>query len=181
MATDWSGLTATIKASIVASTEHALDLSTVLDPLSVSEKFSPSFGSGDNAVDEIWHDRRTLAASANEDLDLAGVLKNARNQTVTFAKVKYMLVINTSDVVTTGHGVATDAQMEVGGAAATQFLGPFKDATDKIVLEVGDCFLVTCKKAGWTVTGGSVDSLRITNTDGADALQYDIVLIGTST
>jgi hypothetical protein len=177
MATDLTGLEAKIKASIVATAQKAVDPDCVAEaPLDKTDTLSPTFGSGDNAADQMWHDRRTLAGAATEDLDLAGVEPNAFGTTVTFAKIKAIFIHNTSD----DQDTPTDASMTIGNAAATQFVGPFGAAAHTLTLEAGDWVIITCLKAGWACTGGALDLLKILNNDATDQLQYDIVLLGVS-
>lgn len=65
-----------------------------------------SNGTGADQADLLWADERTLAASASEDLDLAGVLADAFGATLGMAEVVMILVIaaaaNTNNVVVGG-------------------------------------------------------------------------------
>lgn len=180
MATDLTALDGNISLSAIFATQKGLDLSTPADSLNISKILEYAFGTGAGKADQIWHDRRVLAASADEDLDLAGVLTNWAGATVTFANIKAIIVINRSDETTTSPAhTATDASITVGGAAATQFVGPLVDATDKVQVEAGGVFLVATKTAaGWTVTAATADLLNIANEDGVDEALYDIVLVG---
>jgi hypothetical protein len=178
MATDWTTMVSTLKASISITATKTLEAlkNVVTDAIDMSWSDKPAFGSGSGQVNEAWQDVRTLAGAATEDLDLAGVLINGRGQTVTFAKIKAIFIKNTSDEQAT----ATDAAMTIGNAAATQFLGPLGAAAHTITLEAGACLFVTAPGAGWTVTAGSVDLFKILNADATDILQYEITLIGTA-
>lgn len=129
-------------------------------------------GTGDNQADKVFADTRTLASSANEDLDLAGgSLVDPLGAPVTFAKVKAIIVRaaagNTNNVV-------------VGGAAANAFQGGFGAANDTHAVPPGGVFLASAPKAGWAVTPGTGDLLRIANSGGGTSVQYDIEIIGTS-
>jgi hypothetical protein len=144
----------------------------------VSQKLPNTFGfqwpdgTGANAADRVFQDRRTLAASANEDLDLAGVLLDPFGAAITFARVKAIFVkasaANTNNVV-------------IGGAAATQFVGGFGAATHTFAVQPGGLFLVVAPGAtAWPVGAGTSDFLRITNSGAGTSVTYDVVIIGAS-
>jgi hypothetical protein len=140
----------------------------------LARNFGAAWGSGTGAgqADLAWGDVNTLAASATTDIDLAGSLTNPLGGTLTFARVKMILVLagsgNTNNVV-------------VGGAAATQFIGPFGAATHTVAVKPGGMFMVAAPDAtGWAVTAGSTDFLRIANSSGGTGVDYSIMVIGAS-
>lgn len=183
MATDLTALDLAIALSIAGSTQKGLDLSTPQDAINLSKSIAFAFGTGAGKGDQVFHDRRILAGGASEDLDLAGVLTNAYGATVTFAKVKAILIFNRSDETLTSPvaHTATDAEIAVGGAAANEFQGPFQAAGDAIGIPAGGAFLIAGNWAtGWAVTAGTGDLLKIENLDGSDEACYDIVIIGES-
>ena len=155
-----------INLTVDATLTRALDLTTARDALRyvLDEPFTD--GSGDGQAQYIWHDQRTIATSANDDLDLAGVLTDAFGQAIMFAKVRALLIRNRSAVAT----------LTVGPAAAsgvTGFLGTGE------VLPVGATKLLVCNKAAsWTITAGSADKIRITNNSAVAVASYDIVVVG---
>lgn len=155
-----------INLGIDATLTRALDLTTARDALRYVVDEQMLDGTGDGQAQLMWHDTRTVVASANDDIDLAGVLTDAFGQTITFAKVRALLIRNKSTVAT----------LTVGPAAAsgvTGFLGTGE------VLPVGAWKLLCCNKsASWTITAGSADKIRITNNSGAVSATYDIVVIG---
>lgn len=170
-----SSLTALVKAQVRATAKKALDESTPSDELNYDDKLT--FKHDEDAGlkgDEIWHDKRTLAASGSDTLDLAGSLTNAFGETITFAKVRAILIHNTSD----DQDTPTDAQIQVGGAT-NEFQGPFGAAGDLLNVEAGGFFMVTNPtSAGWAVTAGTADELQIANQDGTDQAEYVIVIVG---
>lgn len=152
----------------------ALDLSTVADASQVSYARSLSDGTGADQADKIWHDSRTLAAGGNDDLDLTALAQTIFGSaiSISFSKVKALLVVNTS--TTTGD------QLRVGGAAANAFSAPFNGVSASLVLVGPDSpLLLANKKDGWTVTAGTGDILRIHNPT-ANAITYRIVIVGVS-
>ncbi len=139
----------------------------------IDEVLTKSFGAGTGAgqIDRVFGDARTLSASATENLDLAGGITDAFGQTITFAKVRGLLISadagNTNDVV-------------VGGAASNAFVGPFADASDKIKIAPGASVLITAPAAGWTVTAGTGDILLVANGGSGTSVTYKIAIVGTS-
>lgn len=115
---------------------------------------------------------RTLAASASENLDLSGALTDALGASLVFAKVKAIKIVsdpaNTHDIV-------------IGGAASNAFVGPFGAATHTIRLGPGDVWLVTRRDlAGWPVTAGTGDLLKVLNAGAVSPVIYYVNIIGTS-
>jgi hypothetical protein len=165
---------ATLSGSLIvnAKMEHAnaLDLATALLMLDEVYQADLSNGTGDDQVNELWHDERTIAASGTDTLDLAGALTSAFGATITFTKIKAIVVIadagNTNDVV-------------VGGASSNAFQGPFNATTHKINVQKGGAFVAIAPKTGWTVTAGTGDQFLIANGGGTTSVTYRIILIGT--
>lgn len=128
-------------------------------------------GTGSNQADLAFSDQRTLSASATENIDLAGSLVDQLGTTLTFVKIKGVLIVaaagNTNNVV-------------VGGAATNAFVGPFNDATDKVVVPPGGAFFAAAPASGWSVTAGTGDILLIANSGAGSSVTYDIYLVGTS-
>lgn len=165
-------LTGSLSLKYSGEETSTFGFSTVRAAVDRTYSWSMSSGTGAEQGDVIWHAQRTITASANDDLDLAGVLTGALGAVVTFAKVKMILVSaaagNTNNVI-------------IGNAAATQFVGPFGAAAHTITLGPGDMFLITRRNlGGLTVGAGSSDILRLTNSAGGTSVVYDIVIVGTS-
>lgn len=151
-----------------SSTAHGL--STVTDPVSSDYTLSLSSGTGANQASNFFHDQRTLSASASEDLDLAGVLTNGFGTTLTFTKIKAIIIHaaagNTNNVV-------------IGGAVSNTFINWVADPTDKIVVRPGGTFILVAPDAtGYGVTAGTADLLHIANSGAGTSVTYDVVIIG---
>jgi hypothetical protein len=163
-------LQSTISVSIKALETAALDLSSPQNAIDFSVVTSLGNGSGSGQAAKVFSDKRTLAASANEDLDLAGSLMSAFGAAITFASIKAILVrakaTNNNNVV-------------IGPAASNGFLGPFADASDRISVRPGGVAIITAPATGWPVTPGTGDLLNIANSAAGSAIDYDIILIGT--
>lgn len=150
---------------------NPLNLNTADDPVAKDYTQNLSNGTGANQASQQWHDQRTLAASASETLDLAGVLTNAFGQTVTFAKIKAMIIhaapANTNDVL-------------VGGAASNAWLGWVGDVTDIVKVKPGGTLIwVAPDVNGGAVVSGTGDILKVANSSSGTGIVYDIILIGT--
>ena len=122
-------------------------------------------GTGDNQVNLAWSDRRSLAATS-EDLDLSGGLTGAFGDTLTFSKVKVIVIRNNDD---------TD-NLTVGGAAANQFASWVADASDKVVIAPEGYLVLVAPLDGYAVTAGTADLLKVDA--GAATISYDIAVIG---
>lgn len=133
-------------------------------------QFSP--GTAVGQADLAFADRRTLAASATENLDLAGALTDPLGAALTFGHVKAIYITAKK---TNANGVV------VGGAASNGFAGPFGGTTPTVTIPPGGVLLLAHPGAGWAVTPATADLLKITNGGGSSSVQYDVVIIGTST
>lgn len=144
---------------------------------SVAFTFTPNIdiqyapGTGIGFADKMFSDQRTLAASATENLDLAGVLADPLGATLTFVHVKTIYFHASS---------ANTNNVCVGGAASNTFVGPFADATDIVCVPPGGVALFSTPGAGWTVTASTGDILKVANSSSGTGVTYDVVIIGTS-
>ena len=167
-------LTSGIKASIDWSFREALDLSTVADSAILEYSESLADGTAVDTADKVWHDTRSITTGANDDLDMTALTHSIFGSTVTitFAKVKAILIVNTSE--TTGD------ELRIDTSVANAILTPFaSSATTKIEIGADSALLLSSKKDGWAVTAGTGDILRIHNPN-AGTVSYKIVIIGTS-
>lgn len=160
---------ASLNLNLDALLTKALDLDTPLDPLLLKWSVLLSNGTASGLVSQMWHDTRTLTASATEDLDFAGGLTNAFGVTLTFVKIKIVLVRASS-------ANTNDVQVQ---RIATTGLPLFMADGDGIALQPGDIFLYASPLVGKTVTATTDDTLTITNSAGSTSVSYDIVVIGT--
>lgn len=131
--------------------------------------FSPGVATVNNA-DLLYKATRTLAASATEDLDLAGVLTNALGEVVAAAEVVAIIIEaatgNTNDV-------------RYGPAASAGALLGFADATDRRAIAPGDFDVLTCRR-GWPVTATTADKITVLNAAAGTPVTYTITIIGRS-
>lgn len=153
-------VSATVSAGIVANHTGAHDLGTPFVKVETSRRaFEFANGVTAGKADRVFGDRRQLAASANETLDLAGGLTDAFGASLTFAKVVAIAFkaadTNAGDII-------------VGGAA-----------THTIAVKPGGALTLVAPKGGWTVTPATDDLLKVANAV-ASAAEYEVVILGTS-
>lgn len=130
-----------------------------------------SFSSGTDTIakaDLLYRATRTLAASANEDLDLAGVLASPLGVVVNAAEVVAI-------VIEAANGNTNDVRY--GPAASAGALLGFADATDRRAVAPGDFDVMTCRR-GWPVTATTADKLNIANAAAGTPVTYTITIIG---
>lgn len=140
----------------------------VPDNINYRPSTSYTLGTGAKQLSTFYRAARTLAASANEDLDLSGVLLDDLGTTITFTKVKILFIENTSAVDT----------LSVGGAASNQWAAPFADVSDKIKIPPKSKLLMWSEDAtGWAVVAGTGDLLRVANSGGGSTT-YNILIGG---
>ena len=166
-----SGIQLAVSAS--ATLTSALDLGTASAPQALSRSMSLLNGTAAGQADRVFSDRRTLAASATEDLDLAGTLLDAYGTASTFARVKGIIIAaatgNTNNVVV--------------GAAASNPWATLLSATGTVTLRPGAFVAVGTGAAdatGYAVTATTADLLKIANSAGSTSVTYDIHIIGAS-
>lgn len=166
-----SSLSTTLYAAITLNLIGSPDLGAAKYSLRMDALATMANGTGDNQADLVFVDRRTLAASASENLDLAGALADPLGATLTFVAVKAILIKaatgNTNNVV-------------LGGAASNAFVGPFGAAAQTLAVPPGGGVLLAAPKSGWVVTAGTGDILKVANGGAGTSVTYDIVIIGTS-
>jgi hypothetical protein len=166
--TDMAGVAATIELNVKAKQTGTGDLGTP-QVTAVLEKLL-EFTGGTAAVGQsnvLFSDERTLAASATENLDLAGVLQDALGATITAAEVVAIAIVadagNTNDVQLT--------------RPAANGVPAFLAAGDGVAIGPGDIFLLTNRK-GIGVVGATGDLLTVTNSAGTTGVTYKVIVIG---
>ena len=164
-------LTSEIRVKITARQSASLDLGTRASTVTVEKALPFANGTLANQADLVWSDERTLAASATEDLDLAGVLTDAFGATITAAELVAIYVeaaaANTNDVVV---GDATAPIPLIGGTNGTVSVKP------------GGCFLLAAPGAAGqaTIGAGATDDLKISNSGSGTAVTFKIVILARS-
>ena len=164
-------LNSEIKISAAATQTATADLGTPTFAAELAKTFQWGSGVTANAADLLFSDERTLAASATEDLDLAGELTDAFGATVTMAEVVAIIVI--ADAANTNNVVLGDATAPVplfGGTNGTHAVKP------------GGVFVAVAPNASglFTVGAGTTDDLKVANSSSGTAVTYKIMVFGRS-
>jgi hypothetical protein len=164
-------LSTRLSLDLAATLTSALDLATASVPLAYRRDYVWASGTGASQADKQWNDQRTIAASSTDSLDLAGSLTDPFGATLTFARIKGVLVYaataNTNNVNVT----------RPASNGAPLFLA----AGDGIPVRPGGLFLwMAPDSTGVAVTGGTGDLLDIVNSGAGTSVTYDIVVIGAS-
>jgi hypothetical protein len=158
---------ATLRLVIAATLSSALDLASGHSDLAYDKLLSVlANGVGSNQANQIWSDTRTLISAGNETLDLNASLVNAFGESVTFTKIKVMVIVNKG---------TTD--LTIGNAAANQWATWLGAVAHTITVPAGGALVLTNPGAGFAVTAATGDQLKITNAAGASC-DYDIILMG---
>lgn len=163
-----------LSVQLAATLNNAtLDLGVVATaPLSLAASLGMTTGTGAGQADKIFADTRTISASSNDDLDLAGVLVDALGATITLARVKALFVrasaANTNTLIM-GGGASNPVTTILGGTTPTLTIRPG-----------GVFFLAATEATAYAVTAATADILRFTNGGAGSSVTYDVVIIGSS-
>lgn len=164
------GLSATIKTDVAFSVSGAPDFGKVSGKFDGWGDRSLGNGVASEQADVVFSKSYTIAASGTQDIDLAGALVNQIGGAAVFAKVKAILIRardgNTNNVIV--------------GNGTNPFVGPFGAGAHTVAVPPGGRFSISAPKAGWAVTGGSADVLKLANSAGGTSVTVDVVIIGTS-
>lgn len=164
-------LTTDISLRFNATLSTALDLATASVPLALVQRYTWTSGVIADTADKIFHDTRTLVASATEDLDLSGVLTDALGATVSFAKVKAVIVTAAAANTNNVQVIRT----------TTTGIPLFMADGDGIPVVPGGMFAwVAPNLAAIAVTNSTDDTLTFTNSAGSTPVTYNVVIVGTS-
>lgn len=120
---------------------------------------SLSSGTGASQSNLLYVQSFTIATTANQDLDLAGSLENEFGETLTFARVKGVIVAI--------HSPDGSKKVRFGPQGVTNGANLwFQAATTNFYMEVFDFMMQTDEYTGWAITAGSADAVRINNPTG---------------
>jgi len=166
-----TSLTAKVGCSLAAEFANSLDVGSVSYPVQYGANYLLTDGTGANQAKSVFTDTRTLTASAEENLDLAGVLTDAFGNLITFTKIKAIIITaaagNTNDVIIGNHATA----------ACLLFFGA---ATHTAAIKPGGALMVVAPDVnGFAVTATTADMLKVLNSAGTTSVTYTIAIIGT--
>lgn len=165
-----ASLSAKIALSLAADLVSAVDVGRGEHKIVYGPNYVLTDGTGANQAKSVWADERTLAASADEDIDLAGGVNDIFGSAITFTKIKALIVVaaagNTNDVV-------------IGGAEATALASIFGATTDTLKVKPGGMVALVAPDAnGYAVGAGTADLLKVANSGGGTGVTYTIIVVG---
>jgi hypothetical protein len=163
-------LVTTIRAGVSGTLTQALDHGTVAFPFTWAADVNIASGIAAGQADVVFSDQRTLTASSNEDLDLAGSLSAPTGGTITIVKLKAVLL----------KAAAANTNNVVISRGASNGVPLFGGVSQSIAVLPGGFFLWVAPGAGITVTPATGDLINIANSGAGTSVTYDITFVGTS-
>ena len=162
-----------VNGTLTGSDTVATNTDTVRSNSGDFPNLSTAFTDGTGAYQaNKWHrSKRTIAAGANDDIDLYGSLVDPRGNVLNFARVVSVVIAiigadGTKALRIGPNGVANAWQGPFGGVGAGVYL------TTNLTLP-----LIDISATGWPVTAGTGDILRVSN-PGAAPLDYVLFVMG---
>jgi hypothetical protein len=159
-----------VTIGVKATLKQVTDFFAATVPVEKSRTLTFQDGVGADQAQKVYAKERTIAPSANDDLDLSGSLVDPLGNVLAFTGIKLIRIIadptNVNDVV-------------VGNAAATQFQGPFGAVAHTVKIGPGDEMTFTKRSAaGWPVVNAASDLFRIANGGAGTSVKYQIIIVG---
>jgi len=127
-------------------------------------------GTASTNIDIVWSDRRSVAASGTSTVDLgtgSAITDTFGTSFVPAVELVFICVRNRSST-------AGDI-LHVGPHTTNGLTGPWVAAGDLVAVGPGDVYFQMAD-AGWTITDGSVDTIRIVETGTSNTVTFDILL-----
>ncbi len=162
-------LTTHVQVNVKPTLKATVGLGTAEVTATALSDFTLANGTGANQADSVYTATYTIGTGATQSVDLKGALVDALGAPFTPAKLRLVKIVSRSSNTTilTLFGDVNSVPI-LSTAATTTTLTP------------GDIFFQTNRSAaGWTVTAGTADIIKIVNAAGASAV-VDVVFIGTS-
>lgn len=163
-------LSTIIDVNVAASLVAALDIGSAQYAPTINKRITMPTGVATGQADLIFTDTRTVVASGTDALDLAGSLVGPVGGTLTFVKLKGLLV----------RAAAANVNNCRLNRPAANGVPVFLAASDAIDILPGGLFLWVAPGAGVTVTPATGDLINIDNSGAGTSVTYDVVLLGTS-
>lgn len=181
-----SNLTGTVGAALNFAVEQdPVGLTPTINNFAAIKSIPFTIGVGALQCNQFYASLRTLAASANETLDLNGSLSDLVGNTsivMVRAKLLFLWLLSAADIAPDGVTVGTAASSILFGNATNGQKFFMDAATDTAVVTNGDFLLATRSDAtGWAITNGSTDTVKIVNQDAGLSAIYLIVVGGCAT
>lgn len=136
--------------------------------------FSKSLSHGTGAIntaDLIYAVQGTLAGAASVTIDLVGGVTDAFGNTITMARLKYLIVLLTTDTNSSG--------LTIGNA--TNPINLFSAPTATHTIGNGGVFVIGNSGAvGIPMVAATSDALKLLNADATVVATYQVIAIGSS-
>lgn len=162
-------LTSRVSVDLAAVLTGTADFGAPSSRVNFAQQLDLASGTGAGKADKIWTDRRTIAASGSEELDLAGSLTDVFGGTITLATVKALYV----------KASAANTNSVVLGAASENAWDTLLGDAGTVTLTPGAVFLVAATAANpWGVTASTADLLKVANSSSGSSVTYDIAIVG---
>lgn len=163
-------LTAELRVKFSAVKVGSNDLGRPEQRPTLEELLQFADGTAADQADIIFTDNRSINASNNDDIDLAGALSDAFGATVNAAEIVGIIILN--------HSTQT---LTVGVAGTNPWVTMWAASGDGIKVFPRGLFVNFAPDASGlgAVVGGASDVLRIANPAGGTA-NYDIVILARS-
>jgi hypothetical protein len=158
-----------MSAALQGVQSETRDLGTASFPFALSASYSWTDGTGPGQASKVFADTRTLSASANEDLDFAGVLLDGLGNVLTFATIKAILIT----------AAAANVNNVVVSRPASNGVPLFDAASDAISIKPGGMFMWVAPGTGVTVTAATGDLINFLNSGAGTGVTYSIEVLGT--
>jgi hypothetical protein len=134
-------------------------------------KLALGFGSGNLQANNWWADERTVAAGADDDLDLSGTLSNVFAELLSLTAIKLLIILikdadGVKKLVVGPQGLTGAFQGPWGGVGATN-----STAVDNFGVPINHPW------GGYPIAAGATDKLRVHN-PGAAPVTYKILIAG---
>ena len=160
-----------VAVEVTGSQLKTVDIGTAEISFPLSAAISYANGTGAGQADLVYAKTRTISASSNEDLDLAGTLTDQYGATITFARIKAVVIqaasANTNNVRLT--------------RPASNGTALFLAAGDGLDIRPGGMFCWAATDAtAVAVTGGTGDLLNVANSSSGSSVTYTVIIIGAS-
>lgn len=158
-----------VLARIRGTVSSAPDAGTATCPISESVTHTLTNGTGASQGNAVYVDAFSISASSSTSIDLSGSLVDPLNNTVVFTAIKAIMV----------EADSTNTNNIVIGNGTNPFVGPFGAGTHTIAVEPGGvALLATNSAAGWSVSAGTADVLKLANSAGGSAVTGRIIVVG---
>mgnify|MGYP003408572608 CR=1 FL=1 len=120
-----------------------------------------------NKANIFFADTRTVAISANENIDLSGALTDAFGASIVAAEIVAIYI---------EAAAANVNSVQVTRPASNGFIGPFMATGDGVSIKPGE-YALFVSQSGWAVTAATGDLLNIANSGAGTSVTYDLVIV----